>query len=432
MGRWRKRYIPIVIVITGGLVVAGYDHVSAPASSSAAVWISPTGNDSTCTRTAQTLPCLTMTKAYSIAQCGDIVEVLTGSYADQTMLETSSGSACSTAAPITFQPASGASVTVAWIGFGSNTTGATDAPDNVTLKGFALTRGVNMWGDAVNVTLDTLDGGSFLVGPGTDNVLIKDSDWGPCNYSSDNNVGCWHYFTADGRSGQPRIIAGSSNVVLEGNTFHDMQILSSGGHWECIWTDGGTNVTIRRNWFYNCETNAIAFGDSGSDHNLAGTWLIENNWVGRVPASNGAFKFGGLPYQGTMVFRFNSFAEGFNSIQDEEGGNAQSRISVVGNILGTADQLYCVTGATYASNVFINDGRGDNTGCGTGKVFVNDPPYVNADAYGSADYHLSGAIGSTSADDAVATSVTDSGATEDKDQESRPAGTHRDAGADER
>ena len=46
---------------------------------------------------------------------------------------------------------------------------------------------------------------------------------------------------------------------------------------------GLTNVTFRGNRFSNCQTNAIAFGNGGDPANVAGKWLIENNWFGACP-----------------------------------------------------------------------------------------------------------------------------------------------------
>src|SRR5579864_1282508 len=69
------------------------------------VWVSTTGNDSTCVRNDQTKPCVTFQKACSIAQGGDIVSVANGSYGPQVVT-------CTPSSNVTFQGVSQAGVII--------------------------------------------------------------------------------------------------------------------------------------------------------------------------------------------------------------------------------------------------------------------------------------------------------------------------------
>ena len=303
--------LPTFVVCVGALFVSSPALAkpdSVAAKSDAVIFVAPAGNDATCRRGSRSPACATFRRAYALAGCGDVVEVAAGSYPKQELVETVAGSAC-VRRPIVFRPAAGVTPTVNWVSFGVwSGSPRTDAADNVVLRGFKLTWGLSMWGDVENVTLDRIDGGSFSL-EGASNVTIRNSDWGPCTPSGSFNGGpadCRNYYPFDPRSGQPRISAPTRNVLLENNAFHDMVADHAGAHWECLWVGGGRDVTFRGNRFDNCETNAVALGDDGNDNNVAGTWLFENNWCGRVPAINGCFKFGGLPYAGTVTFRNNS------------------------------------------------------------------------------------------------------------------------------
>jgi hypothetical protein len=102
---------------------------------------------------------------------------------------------------------------------------------------------------------------------------------------------------------------------------------------------------------------------------------------------------------------------------------------MVGNVLGTADSLYCIDGVSYDSNYFIS--AGNNQGCGPNKI-IGPVPYINGSDGSAGNYHLAGAKGSTGADNLVAQAIANSGLMVDKDGDPRPIDTKREAGADER
>jgi Recombinase/Right handed beta helix region len=346
---------------------------AAPAEKAATIAVAPSGNDATCTRGKLSRPCATFEKAYAIARCGDVVEVGAGSYGNQNLVATTVGSSCKRNR-IVFRPVAGARPTINHISFGQFSGGfRTDAAHNVVLKGFKVTWGVVMWGDVVNVTLDHLDGGSFLIDGGS-NITIRNSDWGPCTPSGSFDghfSGCRHYYLGDPISGQPRLVH-VNRLLLEGNTFHDMPIDLPGAHWECLWVAGGTDVTIRGNRFSNCQTSAISMGDQGDDANIAGKWLIEDNWFGPCPGGtvggDGPYclNITSLPSAATISVRFNSFAPGEYLGCEGGCGDPQGRLRVSDNIFGSGS--VCVPGGAYKANLFIGPG----SGCGPtdrGSVF---------------------------------------------------------------
>ena len=125
---------------------------------------------------------------------------------------------------------------------------------------------------------------------------------------------------------------------------------------------GLTNVTFRGNRFYNCQTNAIALGNGGNPANVAGTWLIENNWFGACPGGtpNGGgpycLNITSLPMAAKIIVRFNSFASGEYLGCEGGCGDPQGRLRVVGNIFGSG--AVCISGGTYRDNLFLRPGSG--------------------------------------------------------------------------
>jgi hypothetical protein len=392
-------------------------------ASGAQISVATSGNDSTCARGDLSKPCLTFNRAYQLAQCGDVVQVAAGSYGTQTILETSAGSAC-TSNPITIQAAAGTRPIVSGINLGSDFY-STNVPDNLVLKGFKVTHDTNIMGDANNITIDDFDGGGFSISPsatGNDanNITIKNSDWGPCG--SQGIIGpCGRGMI---HMSPPHY---ASNITIENNTFHDFPIEAAGDHWECVWVEGASNVTFRGNKFWNCITNAIALPATA----MYGNWYFENNWFGKAGGVNYALKFGtnSTAPAGNIYVHFNSFAPGW-MVGDEGIGNGHGKISVIGNILGSADSGHCFfSGVTYDYNYFI--GSASSGGCGTNKVF-GPAPYVNASDLGPMDFHLSGVAGSWAAENFVPASVANTNLSTDFDGQSRPLDANRDAGADER
>ncbi|GIU94460.1 MAG: hypothetical protein KatS3mg012_0917 [Gaiellaceae bacterium] len=380
-----------------------------PASSGAAVAVAPSGNDSTCVRGDLAKPCATFRRAYEIAHCGDLVHVADGSYARQDLQ--GPDKSCS-GGYVVFKGSRAAVVDE--IKTAECCGRAVNGPDWIELNGFTLRNRLNGWGQADNWRVIGIDGGSFDIN-GPANWLLSGNDWGPCSSN-----------TAPTCNGQ-NFAGGVSNLVIDGDTFHDFTITpGSGAHWECLFITGarGANV-IRNSRFWNCETYGIYFSSFHSDHRYStGSWTVENNWFGRTccfgssPRSS-AINLGGSspgePVQNVLI-RFNSFAPGQTLVR--EGGPTGSNLRAVGNIFGASG---CVADVSYFYNLF----RGGT--CGQSGLTISEMPYVNGSDGAAMDYHLrSGSpaeryVAPTSSDYALAIDI-------DRQSRSSP----RDAGSDQR
>jgi chitodextrinase len=350
--------------------------------------------------------------AYQQAQCGDTIGLAAGTHPSQTIVEKTGLNAC--ANPVTFQPVQGAAVTVSGrIFLGSAGGYATNGPANLVLRGFSYTDSIQIWSDARNILVDGVNGGGFLV-QGANGVTVRDSDFGPCNSSPPGQ--CERVFILDGRG------AGESpttDILFENNRIHDFVISAPGDHHECMFTTGGTNVTIRGNRFWNCHTYAIATG--GRSYSDYDNWIIENNWFGRTCCfgtsdRGSAIVMGGpVPVSDTLI-RFNSFGPGQAVVT--EGASVGGNVRVLGNILGAKS---CVPGISYSYNLTLGGG------CSSTDRTVAQLPYVNPSVLGDGDYHL---VPGSAAEAFVTSTGADSSLAVDKD--GSPRSVPRDAGSDER
>lgn len=333
----------VVCALTTGLVVA-FTGPKSVAAAQAVVSVSPVGDDARCARGNRSSACATFNKAYSLARCGDSVEVDAGNYPKQQIDEVAALSGCSS--NVTIQPVSGAVVTVDGIDLGTVAGGqTTNAPDRLTIKGFRMPDGIGMYGDATDIIVDAVDGGAFFIAGGR-RVTVKNSDWGPCNSSGDTN--CETFFS------RQIVIENSdatSDIVIENNRIHDFLLTGANDHFECIRTDGGTNVTVRGNRFWNCEIYAMTIT------NPAGSWVIENNFFGRTSCCattppqadrSSSIVLGDATSGARVAIRNNNF--GVNQTVVSEGATGFGSVSIVGNIL---DSRQCVPDVTYASNLFV-------------------------------------------------------------------------------
>jgi chitodextrinase len=360
-----------------------------PPSGEAALAVSTTGSDATCVRGDLSRACATLNKAYSLAQCGDVVEVREGSYGLQQLVETSL-SACST--NVVFRPAVGAAVSVQQIEFGNGGLFSGNAADRVTIRDLKVRNAIFVWGDSENIDLINIDGGSIGIQGGW-NIRVLGGDFGPCDSSGPSACRERMWITSDNRVAH----GVTRNVLIEGATIHDYSITGAGDHWECMYTTGGENVVLRGNKFYNCAIYAIAVGPR--DWSKYDPWLIENNWfglacntpnnqpaVGCGTARPSAIMLGGTSFEagGDIVIRYNSFAD-VSTVNTEGNQGLSSKIKILGNILGSIDGA-CLPNVAYAYNVIHDDTR-----CGADSVLISGPmPYVNADARAAMDYHLAG------------------------------------------
>ena len=160
-------------------------------------------------------------------------------------------------------------------------------PDYITVRDMEMTykgsspgagnqQGVWVGPGATYITLEDLDAGSVSSWM-ADHLTVRGGDYGPCDAVTGSNV-C-------GNNKQDV----STNVLIEGAYFHDLEYDASApdAHWECMYLNGGRNVTIRGNRFERCAIFDLFVTISGPDAGAIGheNLTIENNWF--APATNG-------------------------------------------------------------------------------------------------------------------------------------------------
>jgi chitodextrinase len=384
----------------------------------ASVFVATNGSDANpCT---QASPCLSLNRAYRVAQPGQVVEVAGGFYANQTILADSTKSA--TSSLVVIRPVSGTKVTVNNLRF--------EGARSLAVKSLTVAdatgkqRLVTAVAGATNILLENMDAANFYVHAVKD-FTIRGGDWGPClttSTSEKSNEG------VDGCSNS-KIDGQSQNVVVEDAVFHDYRILpGSGAHFECMFIVNGTNVTIRRNKFQNCEFYDIFIQDYTKTGNPTGL-VIENNWFDTpwngagVQNRPGAIEFSprGVPFKDVLI-RNNSFINTGMSLNGDADGTVYSNFRVVGNIA----KLYwagCTASITFRFNLWV----GTSSTCATTDRTLTAFPYVNPVMGAAGDYHLTGGI----AVDFMAATDSDVGIPDDVDRGARPVGAARDAGSDE-
>jgi chitodextrinase len=400
------------------------------------LWVATGGSDSgsNCkrfaTQTAQptaSTVCATLARAYSLAACGDTIDVASGDYSgtDQFLKDQPSLDSCTS--PVIIQAASGNRSDVVFgrilseSGYNTYAGGASWW----TLQHVTVKQRIDVVQPSQHDTINDVDGGAFYVN-GAQHLVIENSDWGPC--WSDNSPSASHPCTDNLKVESGGGGAISSDIVIEHNDIHDFTMTTN--HFECLAPWGGNNITIDANHFWNCDIYAIAPSSTGSGSCSSDpTWsglVIENNWIGRVDGGgnqNGVgFQHGGC--WTNSVIRYNSFS---NSGIDQTSGDSSevAGVTAIGNV-GPAET--CVPGMTYEYNVWVGSGT-----CGSSDIHVASLPYVNTSDQAAGDYHLAGAPGSTSADNFVPCTSPPANLNHDRDGDARPAaGSTCDAGADER
>jgi chitodextrinase len=396
-----------------------------PGSGLARLWVHPQQSGS-CTRSATPstyggeAACSSFSAAYRAAHCGDSVRVKAGSYPSQQILKDPSKGAC--ALNIVFEPGDGEAVTVAGFSF-SHQTVAT-ASRRITLKDFAVTNSLVAIG-ADHLRWENIDGGSFYI-RGSQNLELVGNDWGPCQSVTSNQCG---KTTAKIESNAAVDGVKTDTVLIDRNNFHDYTIVDgSGDHWECFNLWGGNNITVQNSRFWNCEIYDLflASGAIGGDA-FGGTILIQNNWFGRAQNVSGSARQSAVVVDtrygsnAAVVIRYNSFAPGQGVVIESAVNWTLTGMRVIGNIFGIAPN--CIGNVTYDHN-FWRSGS-----CGTNSGVVSPLPYVNVSDGASGDYHLTAGAAPI---DAMTTTTGVYALDFDHDGDSRPRGSARDAGADER
>lgn len=401
------------------------------------LFLSTSGSDGNpCTAVA---PCASFDRAYRVAGPGQVVEVGGGTYPGQSIRAV----AGRTGPNVVFRPAAGARVVLGGITFGANGDPGL-GPDHITVRGMEMTykssepgasnqRGIFVGPGSTFITLEHMDAGNVHTWF-ADHVTIKGGDYGPCH-------AVW---------GSPNVCGNSkldvsNNVTIDGARFHDYRfdetcftVAGADCHWECLYVNGGENVTIKNSRFYRCAIFDIFTTISGPDAGKIGhkNLTIENNWFATPWTESPS---GGSPSRPTAVslawcqnssfgyknvlVRFNSFQRNTMLQLDHNPTCVFDNIQVIGNVMMWDG---CQSRWTFAYNVWSTAWRTGSCSP-TDRILGDSFPYVNGGGNADMDYHLAA---ESVADDLVPASL--GCPATDIDEQPRPEGARCDAGADER
>ncbi len=285
------------------------------------------------------------------------------------------------------------------------------------------------------VTLRNINAGSVHLWF-ADHVLIRGGDYGPCHAVSGSPNVC----------GNSKIDV-STNVTIEGARFHDYRFdescFTSGAdcHWECLYVNGGRNVSIKRSKFYNCALYDIFATISGPDAARTGhrNLRIENNWFdtpwtetlgggarARPTAVSLAWCQNSPEGYRNVLVRFNSFQRNTGLELDDNRSCVFENVRVTGNLLMYPGS--CDSRVKYGFNLWSTAWRRGKC-AKTDTIGGNAFPYVTRVSGPRLNFHLRPRR--TAAHNLVPRSVA-GGCPRDVDRQRRPMQRRCDAGSDER
>ena len=399
---------------------------------SAQVWVDPDGG--TCRRfetpvaydsAADAAACGTFDGSWDVAACGDSILVKAGVYEAQTLTRNDGAKdRCSRRVTLTTAPDEIVTITDG-LSLGESAVESA-APGHLTVEGFTVPGLVATYEGVKDVTVRGFDGGAFYI-RGSQNVIVENSDWGPCT-SASGDAPCRYNVKLDAFSSAEKVTScrhcpDNRNIRIRDNDIHDFDLIDgSGDHFECAFFRGGTNITWERNRFWSCELYAIFLQPNAPSTNL----VIQNNWFGSSESHPLVIGATAYPLEGVRV-RFNSFADG-EGFAWEAG--TYSGVHVIGNIFGidpdAVPSAFCRTGIVYAYNVW----KSGACGRGSANLGGSAPPYVDGRPDASMDFHLKEGKSGGTPDDHV---VQDGGPYALRtDYDGEPRVAPRDAGSDER
>lgn len=263
-----------------------------------------------------------------------------------------------------------------------------------------------------------------------DHVVVRGGSYGPCHAVAGASNVC-------GNS----TIDVSTNVTIVGALFHDYRFdetcLGSDCHWECMYVNGGRNITVKRSRFRDCAVYDIFFTLSGDDARALGhrNLRIENNWFdtpwaeaegqrARSQAVSLAWcQNSPLGYRNVLL-RMNSFQRNTGIEFDDNRSCVFENVRVIGNLL--MYPAFCKPGVVYRYNLW-------STGWRRGKCHRTDRiggrkfPYASQRSGSRFNFHLRAR--KSAAHNLVPRSA---GCPRDIDGQRRPKQRRCDAGSDER
>lgn len=443
-------------------------------SSTANLWVSPSGGS--CERQATagaevaSHDCGSLGAAYAAASCGDVINIDAGTYsADQSLADKPALDSC--ASRVTMEAAPGvsqSSVVFSTISSGNGTQGNTNGASNWVLRGVTAKTMINVYPPSTNVTVDDVHGGTMTI-TATNNVTVQNSNFGPCynlitlpaaqnndngqpgpTYSPNPAVTCNSNFKINGtwtqQSGQVYDLNG---LTITNDVIHDFiddNSNTSTDHFECMFINGGSNITIDSTKFYDCQIYSI-FLQPFSGYPISGL-TIQNDWfwanqnASGSCASNGCSSVG-APRNSAVDFgeststdvtnvlvRYNSFDPADGIMIDGTNPGPGTNIRFLGNIFGNSGYLPCLTNASYGYNVWFSAQSSFHGTCGTGDVNnTATSPFVSTGNSGNTldDLHL---ICNSYPQNYVTANTTDYQLNFDAQGETRATNGPRDAGAE--
>jgi hypothetical protein len=229
-------------------------------------YVSPQGSDTNDGRSTSS-GFQTLAKAYAVAQPGQVIGVLGGNYPKQSLSLDNSKAGTARVVIAALNP-----VKVAALELLSVKHLRVQGPFEVNV----LFADDGAGGPLSDVELDGLHIHTAAL-QGVQDFKLLNSEMGP------------NAFTAAPGYQDDILYVGtrmSSNVLIEGNRFHDATHPKSSSHTDCIQFTMGTDVTIRRNTFRRCyDQSLIIKGDQGALTHFT----LENNFIDKPVASTSNF-----------------------------------------------------------------------------------------------------------------------------------------------
>ncbi len=345
-----------------------------------------------------------------------------------------------------FRPAAGARVTLRGLTLGSGGDMG-QGPERLTVRRMHLTykgsapgarnqEGIFVGPGSKNVRLEHMDAGNVHTWF-ADAVTVLGGDYGPCDavWGSENVCGNTKFDV-------------STNVTVDGAVFHDYRfdrtcftVSGADCHWECMYVNGGENITIRNSKFRDCAIYDIFATISGPDAARIGhrNLLIENNWFDtpwtedlsggqRARATGVSLAWcqnSSRGYQDVLV-RFNSFQRNTGIELDRNTSCRWENVRIVGNLLSYPGN--CDSRITYAYNVWTSAIRSGRCAA-TDRMAGDKLPYAGPSSGKGFNFRLRKSR--TVADNLVPRSAPGGCPRLDIDRKRR-SGSRCDAGSDER